>query len=268
MWEVALPERPLQVPGVQMAGFRDRGVVPIDLRVIPQPAVSLALEFGSGMPFVEQDGGWQLRGSIVAGLGAGASGAVRVRGGSYEGVQVRLSPLVARAALGVSPAELDGAVFGLEELWGREASRIREGLDDASTWEQRFALTDALLARRIAEGPAVDAEVGWAWRRIVASQGVVKVEGLATEVGWSRKRLWARFQAQIGLPPKRAADLVRFDHAVHRLTAGEPATLVAAESGYADQSHLHRDIVARTGATPVTVVGDPWLEVDDVAWSD
>ncbi|MEU7988647.1 hypothetical protein AB0B56_27640 [Streptosporangium canum] len=49
-------------------------------------------------------------------------------------MQVRLSPAVARAVLGVSPAELDGAVVALDDLWGREASRIREQLGDASSW--------------------------------------------------------------------------------------------------------------------------------------
>ncbi|MGW3658137.1 helix-turn-helix domain-containing protein [Streptomyces sp. NPDC005151] len=251
-----------------MAGFRDRGVAPIDLRVIPHPTVMMALEFGSGSTFVDDAAGRQHRGGFVAGLGAGCRGAVRVRGENFEGVQVRLSPTIARAALGVSPADLDGAVVTLDDLWGREASRIREQLDDASSWEQRFALTNALLGRRRAAAPPIDPEVAWAWHRIVASRGLARVEGLAAEVGWSRKRLWSRFLSQIGLPPKRAATLVRFDHAVHRLAAGVGPARVAAESGYADQSHLHRDVLALTGATPATVAGEPWLAVDDIAWTD
>ena len=113
----------------------------------------------------------------------------------------------------------------------------------------------------------MDPEVAWAWDRITISQGRVRVEELAAEVGWSRKRLWSRFGSQIGLPPKRAARLVRFDHAAHRLAAGERAARVAAEGGYADQSHLHRDVVAFTGVTPATAAGGPWLAVDDLAWA-
>jgi AraC-like DNA-binding protein len=60
--------------------------------------------------------------------------------------------------------------------------------------------------------------------------------------------------------------LVRFDHAAHRLVAGHRAARVAADTGYADQSHLHRDVMAFTGATPATVVGEPFLAVDDIAW--
>jgi AraC-like DNA-binding protein len=86
------------------------------------------------------------------------------------------------------------------------------------------------------------------------------------EIGWSRKRLWSRFRSQIGLPAKRAAKLVRFDHAAHRLSAGEPPGRVAAEAGYADQSHLHRDVLAFSTVTPGVVADEPWLAVDPVAW--
>jgi hypothetical protein len=52
------------------------------------------------------------------------------------------------------------------------------------------------------------------------------------------------------------------------LAAGEDVARVAAEEGYADQSHLHRDVVAFTRATPAAMAGEPWLAVDDIAWPD
>src|SRR5690606_29522344 len=105
-----------------------------------------------------------------------SGGAVRVRGENVECVQVRLSPVIARAVLGVPPAELDGAVVPLEALWGREASRIRERLGETPSWQDRFALVDSLVARRYAARPPVDAEVARAWRRITAGHGTVRIE--------------------------------------------------------------------------------------------
>ncbi|MEO3890449.1 helix-turn-helix domain-containing protein [Nonomuraea sp. B5E05] len=264
VWGVARPRRPSRVAGVTMAGFRAHDLSA--LRMIPHPAVTLIVEFGAGSPVVDHAAG-RLRGSVAAGPGIGAGGAVWAWGEHVECVQVRLSPVIARAVLGVSPAELDGAVVSLTDLWGRAASRIRERLGEASSWQERFALVDLLIARRFAAGVPVDGEVAWAWRRVVGGRGVVRIDALAGETGWSRKRLWSRFRSQLGLPPKRAAKLVRFDHAAHRLVAGEGAALVAADTGYADQSHLHRDVVEFTGATPATVAGEPFLAVDPLAWS-
>jgi AraC-like DNA-binding protein len=264
LWDIACPAQPNRVPGVTMAGFSDRGMTPPGLRLIPHPAVTLVLPL-SGTIAIETTTGQQQQGDFVAGLGFG-EGLRALQTEAFECLQVRLSPLVAHAVLGAAVADLDGAVVTLDDLWGREAARISEQLGDLSSWEDRFALTEAFLARRLATASQVAPEVAWTWRGIVAGRGTVRIEHLAAELGWSRKRLWSRFHSQIGLPPKRAAKLVRFDHAVHSLVAGRDAARVAADGGYADQSHLHRDVVAFTGLTPATVVNEPFLAVDDVAW--
>ncbi|MEV5501532.1 helix-turn-helix domain-containing protein [Nonomuraea fuscirosea] len=264
-WGVARPRRSSRVAGVTMAGFRVGDLHA--LRMVPHPAVTLLLDFGAGTSVVECAAGRRHRGSLVAGPGFGSGGTVRARGENVECVQVRLSPVIAQAVLGVSPAALDDAPVALDDLWGRDVPLIRERLSEAASWPERFALTDALITRRREYGPPVDPEVAWAWRRIVDRHGLLRVEGLADEVGWSRKRLWSRFRSQLGLAPKRAVKLVRFDEAAHRLVAGEPAAAVAAEAGYADQSHLHRDVMAFTGTTPAAVADETFLAVDDLAWA-
>ena len=68
-------------------------------------------------------------------------------------------------------------------------------------------------AGRSARIAALMPSVAWAWEQMVTDRGQVRVDHLAGELGWNRKRLWSRFRAQIGLTPKRAAQMVRFDHA-------------------------------------------------------
>ncbi|MEV4313477.1 helix-turn-helix domain-containing protein [Actinocrispum sp. NPDC049592] len=261
LWDITCPKRPSRLPGVTMAGFGDRGITPPGLRLIPHPSVTLILVFG-GTIAVEDATGRRQQGSFVTGLGFGE--ALRaLRAEAFECLQVRLSPVVAHAVLG---AGMDNTVVSLDDLWGREAARISTQLGERSSWEDRFEWFDDWLARRCAAASPVDPEVSWAWRRIVATRGTVRIEHLATELGWSRKRLWTRFHTQLGLPPKRAAKLVRFDHAVHHLVAGHDPARVAADTGYTDQSHLHRDIHTFTTLTPTTVINEPFLAVDDIAW--
>jgi AraC-like DNA-binding protein len=264
LWDIAVPSRRSPLAGVSMAGFGHRtSMGPIDLHALPHPAVTLAVEFGDG-PFVLDDAsGRQYRGSFVAGL---TPGDIRVRGNDIQCVQVRLSPLVAHSVLGASPLDINGAVVTLDHFWGNDAEPLRERLHDAASWEDRFAIIDAALIHRYDTGPSVAPEIIRAWKLIVSNHGQVRVDNLAVDAGWSRKRLWSRFRAQIGLTPKRAARLARFDHAAHRLAAGVGAAQVAAEGGYVDQSHLHRDVQLFAGMTPIAVAGAPWLTVDDTAW--
>lgn len=262
-WEITRPTRRTVLPGVTMAGFRIPGDRPMLVRAIPHPAVTMAVEFGDRplSPRGEVDG--VRSASLAAGL---AFRAFRMRAENVACVQLRLSPLVAHSVLGLPLADLGGTVVTLDDLWGRAAPRLRERLDQARTWPERFALVDAELRKRCGADRAVAPEVAFAWRAIVASHGQVRVGTLAAETGWSRQRLSSRFGAQLGLTPKRAAMLVRFDRAVHRLLRGHAPAQVAAEFGYVDQSHLHHEIRAFAGTTPSAVANEPWLAVDDRAW--
>ncbi len=172
--------------------------------------------------------------------------------------------MVAHAVLGAA-AELAETVVTLDELWGRDAVRTGEQLRAARSWDERFAITEAALARRQQAGRMADPEVAFAWGQLVASRGCLRVERLAAELGGAASAV-VRFRSQIGLTPKRAAQLVRFDDAAHDLAAGHSAALVAADSGYADQSHLHRDVRTFACVTPAAVAAAPWLAVDDIAW--
>lgn len=247
--------------GIQMAGFHNRTNDLVSLHVIPYPAFTLVIDLGDEL-FVEDASGTRRGGSVVAGV---APGSVYGHGRHIECLQLRLSPAAAREILGDS-SELGETVVGLEEFWGRDAIRIQEQLRAAGSWDARFSITEAALARRRDERREIDPAVSFAWEQIVTSRGQARVEQLAGEIGWSRKRLWSRFGSQVGLTPKRASRLVRFDHAVHRLAAGGNPAAVAAESGYADQSHLHRDVMDFAGVTPSAVAAAPWLAVDHIAW--
>ena len=245
-----------------MAGFRQRIPALVDIAMIAHPSVTLIVDLSEAGGIVYDAHGQRQRGSFVAGL---LPGQLRAGGWSGECLQIRLSPVVAAAVFGAS-IELTGTVAALEDVWVRDAWQVEDKLRAATSWDERFTIAAEVLRRRLGARPSVDPEVAYSWRRTVMSRGQLRVDGLADEVGWGRKRLWSRFRSQIGLPPKRAAQLVRFDHAAHLLAAGHAVASVAAQSGYVDQSHLHRETKAIAGVTPTAVATAPWLAIDDIAW--
>ena len=233
--------------------------------MVAHPSVTVLVELGEGEGTVYDAVGRRERGSVVVGL---LPGELRAGGdGAGEYLQIRLDPATAAVVFGASP-ELSGSVVPLSDVWGRDAGRAEDRLRAAASWDERFAIAVELLGRRMGARPPVDPEVARAWRRTITGRGLVRVDALAREVGWSRKRLWSRFRSQLGISPKRAARLVRFDHAAHLLAAGHTAAGVASVGGYADQSHLHREVRTFTGLTPADVAVAPWLAIDDVAWPD
>jgi AraC-like DNA-binding protein len=262
--EVAVPQPSVHLRGISMAGFRQREPAVVDIAMIAHPSVTLLLDLSERGGIAYGPHGRRRHGSFVAGLFPNHL-RTTASGNAAECLQIRLSPIAASAVLGVS-TELTGTVASLEEIWGRDAIQLEERLRAAPSWDERFVITAEIIRARLGARRPVEPELAHTWRRTLASRGRARIDGLADEIGWSRKRLWSRFRSQLGITPKRAAQLVRFDYAAHLLAAGHPAAWVAAESGYVDQSHLHREVKAITGITPTAVAAAPWLAIDDVAW--
>jgi AraC-like DNA-binding protein len=179
------------------------------------------------------------------------------QGDRQTGVQLRLSWRGARALLGVPAGELAGDTVDLAALLGRRTGTLLDRLATAPDWPQRFDLLDAELSALAADGRGADRvrpEIGYAWDRLQAAGGNLRITDLAAEVGWSRRHLAGQFQAETGLSPKAAARLIRFELACDRLrTPNRPALAdVAADAGYVDQAHLARDFRELAGSTAGT----------------
>jgi transcriptional regulator GlxA family with amidase domain len=80
----------------------------------------------------------------------------------------------------------------------------------------------------------------------------VSVSALADELAWSGRAFGERFRERIGMTPKRAARIVRFERATERLERDRRQGLagLAYACGYADQAHLTREFRAFAGTTP------------------
>lgn len=167
--------------------------------------------------------------------------------GRQHGLQLDVTWRGARALLGLPAGELAGDVVGLADLLGDRASELVERSAAAPTWQHRFRLLDTTLSRLIADGRGESpAEVVQAWRRLTETAGNLRIGALARELGWSRRHLNSRFRSEIGLSPKAAARVIRFERARRLLRSPLRPSLAetAVQCGYVDQAHLARDFRA------------------------
>lgn len=188
----------------------------------------------------------ELRTSFIGGLRS--SQVETVHQGAAAGMHIGFAPWAAHGLFRLPMHELVGTAIPFDE-------RLIEQLADARGWEARFMLLDVELGRRFADVPAAPAEVVWAWEQLRDSHGAMRIGALADELGWSRKRLVARFREHIGLAPKAVGRLFRFQRA--RALAGTASWgEIAFTCGYSDQPHLIAEFRAFTGRSPETFFQD------------
>jgi AraC-like DNA-binding protein len=253
-WEmVTRPAPPGLAPYVRSyTGYEEWSAAPLRRLEVPGAEVTLILSPDSELRVADargpQPGGPFV--SFVAGLSD--SYALVETPGSQYGIEVRLTPIGARALLGMPMHELTNQVVPLDELLGRARGELADRIWDADSWQRRFELLDAAIAARLAEARPPSTEVAWALGRLRASAGRAAIANLPRELGWSHRRLIAAFRDQVGLPPKTLARILRFERvsALLRETPSPRLAEVAFDSGYYDQAHLNRDFREFAGTTP------------------
>ncbi|MCD9880046.1 AraC family transcriptional regulator [Streptomyces guryensis] len=175
--------------------------------------------------------------------------------GRQSGIQVAVSPLGARVLLGLPAGELAGTDVHADDVLGAGIREVHDKVREAPDWAARFAVVDDWLLHRMSrnDGAETITPVAGAWQRLLSAGGRLRVDKLAADTGFSERHLRNRFRAEIGLTPKAAARVIRFDLVRRRLAAGPglPGLAgLAADCGYADQSHLDREFAALASCTP------------------
>ena len=172
--------------------------------------------------------------------------------GRVDIVAVRFRPGGASPFLRAPASELVNLGAPLSAFWGPAGADLPDRLYETEGDDARAKLLfDELIARR-AEAPPPDAVVMGASELIDGSLGTVTVDELRRDLYVSERTLERRFRSAVGLSPKEAARVARFQAATRKLIENPQASLgsVAHDCGYYDQAHFNREFRALAGISP------------------
>lgn len=218
-----------------------------------QPAGSLlplVISFGEPLEIDELSdaaGAGRAYRSFVSGFSTGHARTRFERG--QDCVQVFLTPLGLRRVLGVPGEALARQVVDVDTVAPAMGDALGESLASVATWAERFAMVETALLRQVGRHVEPPPWVSWMWRQLDDSGGRARIADLVEQTGWSHRHVAKGFGAEIGLSPKQAAGIIRFERAASEL-GRVPLAEIAVRHGYADQSHLTRAMVRYAGETP------------------
>ena len=213
--------------------------------------------------------------AIVVNLGApyevtGPTGALRVGRAAVMGVHalpfrtfcsgrkslllVRLAPPAAQRLLGRPMTALAGRWAPLEEFDARLAQALTDVSMRRTDWADRFNGVDDVLGTRL--GRLDPTAAATTWEAIRAAGGRGRIADLARVTGLTHRRFASDFRAAVGVGPKTAARLARFNRVLRGMgpAGAVPGADAAAEHGYFDQAHMIAEFRAFALATPTAVL--------------
>jgi AraC-like DNA-binding protein len=178
-----------------------------------------------------------------------ASGAARVG--------VRFTPGAAPSVLGVPASELVDLSVGTDDLWGRSAVALGEAVAAAASPWDAAAKLEAAIVGRLADAPEPDPIASEAVRLLLPGRRR-DVTSLPSELYISESQLRRRLREATGFAPKLLHRMLRFQGFLalaqgYEHPSRELARL-AADAGYADQSHLTRESARLAGLSPQTLL--------------
>ncbi|MEV4537041.1 helix-turn-helix transcriptional regulator [Asanoa sp. NPDC049518] len=156
-------------------------------------------------------------------------------------VGLRFPPGTGPAVFGVPAAELTDQRVPLDALWS--AATVRQ-LAEAMTRRADGDLLDRVAAARLTTVGGPDPRARAITHALSEGQSVART---AAHLGLTERHLHRASRHLFGYGPKTLARILRMRRALVLVRRGMPAAQAAAESGYADQPHLSRDVRALAG---------------------
>lgn len=195
-------------------------------------------------------GARRLRGPIVQ----GPSDRFGVRGteGPSAVIGVQFKPGGAAAFFGGALPHLRNRTELLEDLWGPAAQALHEQLKSAGSPQRALMCLRDHLLRRLRQAPPPDPLATCAIEAFGQDPARARVLPVQHAAGCTPAQFIRRFEAAVGLTPKRYARVLRFGALLPALVRCGPRDWagIAVGAGYFDQSHLIREFRQMAGMPP------------------
>ena len=168
--------------------------------------------------------------------------------GRIDNFTIHFQPSGFNRFFGVPMTELTDAGHDAHAVIGPEVSTLEHELGDVSGFAERIQLIEKRLIP-LAHCQSRPDAVAIAANRLFASHGILRVSAMANAAGLSTRQFERRFLAQVGVPPKLYARIIRFNAVLdHKLRfPSRPWSRIANDHDYYDQMHFVHDCRAFTG---------------------
>jgi AraC-like DNA-binding protein len=192
---------------------------------------------------------WSGDGIVIAGPDTHAHVFARRPGVAVTGL--RFAPGFAPRVIGAPAHTFTNERVPLDTVW--RSSLVRRLEDDLSASDDPGAALERLALAVTRPRHTNERLVDRIIDRVRAAMPVARI---ANEVGLSSRQLHRRCLDAFGYGPKTLARVLRMTEALEMARTGVSFADTAARAGYADQSHLARDVRELAGVSLSQLVGD------------
>lgn len=144
---------------------------------------------------------------------------------------------------------LSNGIYDVDDVFKNLGRELQRRIWETPLLEDKVMLLQEFLCNRLVSLERRDPIADYVVQKIMTKNGLIRVNDLCTDIGYSRRHLYNKFEEYIGVSPKEFICIVRFNQ-MYKIINLDPSNLVEAREPYHDQSHFIRDFKKFTGYTP------------------
>ncbi|MFL5626347.1 MAG: DUF6597 domain-containing transcriptional factor [Ktedonobacteraceae bacterium] len=152
----------------------------------------------------------------------------------------------------LSMHEITNRMVSFEELFGPQGARLQNRVGDAEDPQEKIVLLQSALTHLLQKNKKEYSLLDRTLDMIAQSHGMMRVQELEAQTGYTKRYLDMLFKEHVGVSPKSLASILRFQELYQSWMQQKSPTLFRDNwsAYYYDQSHFIKEFKRYTGFTP------------------
>lgn len=167
-------------------------------------------------------------------------------------IGIELTPKGLYHLFKLSMHELTNRMVSFEEVFGPPGARLQKRVGDAEDPKVKIALLQTALTHLLQQNEKEYALLDHTLDLLAQTHGMMRVQELATHLGYTKRYLDRLFQEHVGVSPKSLASILRFQEVYQGWMQHQSPPFFRDQwpAYYYDQSHFIKEFKRFTGFTP------------------
>jgi AraC-like DNA-binding protein len=187
--------------------------------------------------------------AVLVGMQTHRTGDLRITG-TVDSFAILFQPDALNLLFALPAQEFTNRSFDAESVLGPVIARLREGVGNCSSFEERISAANQFLSGRALAAHAHDGVTVAAYQ-MLREAGRAPIPAMADRAGLCVRQFRRKFVQRVGISPKLFARIARFETVLDRMARSQASWTEAAHRfGYFDQMHMVHEFAEFTGETP------------------
>ena len=228
------------------------GVPDDDLKLItPNGEVKLIIIYRSNVHCKIEETTWDFPEHSFAVIGQTTKPAIIDPKPSFGTIGVEFKPFGVYHFFNIPLHEITDRFYHGDDVFDKMGRELQKRIAGSDSVEDKIFILEDFLLKQLFSSKREASFVEYAVNQITLQNGLIEINDLITDTGYSKRHFDRRFKESVGISPKELANIIRFQTFFNSIQMNKDLVKDRLYDYYYDQSHFIKEFKKFTGLAPM-----------------